>query len=181
MSVWSISARRGPFVTTLLTLNPLGSNRQPNLERPSSIERQAGSNRQISIHRQTCSDRQNSMLVKPQSKGREVLGLDVGALNARRYFSKDASVINLELDHLQISCDLAPDFWEGQAQIRDRRLCAWLELKNFHGKAGQSPAPLMMIPSGKNSFRLKPLSLRGPVRIDPDPQATHAHKPLTAA
>ena len=105
-------------------------------------------------------DGQASMVVKTQSKGREVLGPQVGARNARRYFSKDASVIELQLDHLRIQCGLKPDFWDGQPEIRDPRLCAWLELKNFHGKAGDSPIPLAMIPSGENSFRLQPLGMR---------------------
>lgn len=111
------------------------------------------------------------MVVKTQSKGREVLGLQVGASNARRYFSKDASVIELQLDHLRIQCGLKPDFWDGQPEIRDPRLCAWLELKNFHGKVGDSPIPLAMIPSGENSFRLQPLGMRGHSRTK--------HHPLT--
>lgn len=117
------------------------------------------------------------MVVKTQSKGREVLGLQVGASNARRYFPRDASVIELQLDHLQIQCGLEPDFWNGQPEIRDRRLCAWLEQKNFHGKVGESPLPLAMIPSGKNSFRLQPLSLRGHARMKP----AQSHMPLNAA
>jgi len=121
------------------------------------------------------------MVVRTQNKGREVVGLDVGANNARRYFSKDASVIELQLDHLQISCGLGPDFWQGQAEIRDRRLCAWLELKNFHGKAGESPAPLAMIPSGKNSFRLQPLALRAHSRNKPGPVNNDRPTPLNAA
>ena len=113
------------------------------------------------------------MVVKTQNKGREVLGLQVGASNARRYFPKSTSVIELQLDHLRIQCGLRPEFWDGQPEIRDPRLCAWLELKNFHGKAGESPAPLAMIPAGPNSFRLQPISQR----------ARHAHPrpPLNAA
>lgn len=106
-------------------------------------------------------DRQASMVVKTQSKGREYVGLQVGASNVRRYFSRDSSVIELQIDHLQIQCGLGPEFWDGQAEIRDPRLCAWLELKNFHGKAGDSPVPLAMIPSGPNSFRLQPIAGRG--------------------
>lgn len=118
------------------------------------------------------------MMVKTQSKGRELVGLQVGASNARRYFSRDTSVIELQLDHLQIQCGLKPEFWDGHPEIRDPRLCAWLELKNFHGKAGDSPVPLAMIPSGPNSFRLQPIPGRNPhhkVRPAP-PQA-----PLNAA
>lgn len=117
-------------------------------------------------------DGQASMVVKTQSKGREVLGLQVGANNARRYFSKDASVIELQLDHLRIQCGLKPDFWDGQPEIRDPRLCAWLELKNFHGKVGESPAPLAMIPAGKNAFRLQPLGLRAHTSRTKHPPAT---------
>ena len=100
------------------------------------------------------------MLVKTQSRGREVLGLQVGMANARRYFSKDASVVELQIDHLQIQCGLGPDFWSGHPEIHDRRLCAWLEQKNFHGKVGDSPVPMALIPSGKNSFRLQPMTAR---------------------
>lgn len=117
------------------------------------------------------------MVVKAQSKGREVVGLEVGAMNARRYISKDAAVIELQLDHLQISCRLGPDFWAGQAEIHDRRLCAWLEQKNHNGKAGQQPAPLAMIPSGKNCFRLQPLAAREPRKSPPQGN----HPPLNAA
>lgn len=109
------------------------------------------------IERQADIDRKSSMVVKPQSKGRELIGIQVGASNVRRYFSKDAAVIELELDHLQIQCGLGPDFWRGQPEIRDPRLCAWLKAKNFEGKPGETPIPLVMIPSGKNSFRLQPL------------------------
>ena len=109
------------------------------------------------------------MVVKTQSRGRELVGLQVGVSNVRRYFPKDASQIELQLDHLQILCCLAPEFWDGRPEIRDPRLCAWLELKNFHGKAGDSPIPLAMIPSGKNCFRLQPISLHGHGRIKHPP------------
>jgi hypothetical protein len=114
---------------------------------------------------QTNGTEQASMMVKTQSRGREVLGLQVGASNARRYIAKDTRVIELQLDHLQIQCGLAPDFWSGHAEIHDRRLCAWLEQKNFHGKVGDSPVPLAMIPSGKNSFRLQPMPVRSHVKV----------------
>jgi hypothetical protein len=96
------------------------------------------------------------MVVKTQSKGRGVTGLNVGATNVRRYFPKQIAVIELLLDHLQIQCGLAPDFWKGQPEIYDPRLCAWLESKNFHEKPGRLPTPLAMIPKGKNCFRLQP-------------------------
>jgi hypothetical protein len=98
------------------------------------------------------------MVVRTQSKGREFIGLQVSAHNVRRYFPRDMAVIELQLDHLQIQCGLAPDFWDGTAEIHDPRLCAWLEAKNFYGKAGQAPMALAMIPSGKNSFRLQLIS-----------------------
>ena len=89
------------------------------------------------------------MVVKTQCKGREITGVEVGIGNVRRYFSKEIAAIELLLDHLQIQCDLAPNFWQGDTQIRDRRLCAWLESKNFNGGPGAEPIPLALIPSGQ--------------------------------
>ncbi len=94
------------------------------------------------------------MLVKTQCIAGEVTGLHVGAANARRYFPRDLSTIELELDHLRIECGLPPDFWRGQPEIHDRRLCAWLQAKQMGSKSARTPLPLDMVPSGKNSFRL---------------------------
>jgi len=107
------------------------------------------------------------MFVKTQCKGREFTGVEVGADNVRRYFPKDAEVIELHLDHLLIQCGLAPTFWQGQSEIRDPRLCAWLESKNFHGRPGEAPIPLALIPSGKACFRLQPVSQNGRPSLKP--------------
>ena len=96
------------------------------------------------------------MVVKTQCKGRAFTGVEVGAGNVRRYFSRDIDVIELHLDHLLIQCGLAPDFWEGQSEIRDPRLCAWLESKNFNGRPGEAPIPLALIPPGKTAFACNP-------------------------
>jgi hypothetical protein len=99
------------------------------------------------------------MVVKTRSRGHGVTGLHVGATNVRRYFPKHISVIELQLDHLQIQCGLEPDFWQGQPEIHDARLCSWLESKNFQQRPDRTPIPLALIPSGKNSFRLQPISM----------------------
>jgi hypothetical protein len=98
------------------------------------------------------------MVVKAQSKGQGLSGIHVGTDNVRRYFPKDVSTIELQLDHLQIQCGLAPDFWQGQPEINDPRLCAWLETKHMHASRNRTPVPLAMIPAGKNAFRLQPVS-----------------------
>jgi hypothetical protein len=98
------------------------------------------------------------MVVTTQSKGRGVTGLNVGTSNAQRYFPKEVSSIEIQLDHLQIQCRLSPDFWKGQPEIYDPRLCAWLEAKHFHPRAGRPPVPLALIPSGKNTYRLRPVA-----------------------
>jgi len=85
------------------------------------------------------------------------MGLHVGDNNVRRYFSRELSVIELQLDHLQIQCGLDETFWDGEANIFDPRLCAWLESKNYHETGRHTPIPLAMIPSGPNSFRIQPL------------------------
>lgn len=99
------------------------------------------------------------MVVRTQCKGHEVIGLLVGAANARRYFPRNISKIELQLDHLRIECGLSPTFWQGQPEIHDRRLCAWLEQKQFRATTSRAPLPLDMVPAGKNSFRLGPISM----------------------
>lgn len=95
------------------------------------------------------------MWVKIQNRGCCVTGLNVGAANVRRYFPKQVAAIELQLDHLQIECGLKPEFWQGDGEIHDPRLRAWLELKNTHGVPGQGPVMLSMTPTGKNCFRLR--------------------------
>jgi hypothetical protein len=97
------------------------------------------------------------MVVKAHSKGRGLTGLHVGSSNVRRYFPKDIEVIELQLDHLHIRCGLKPDFWNGEPEIYDPRLAAWLEAKNLRPKPTQPAVPLAMIPAGNNSFRLRPV------------------------
>jgi hypothetical protein len=97
------------------------------------------------------------MLVKTHSKGHGLTGLHVGTDNVRRYFPKGTENIELKLGHLSIQCGLKPDFWQGQPEIYDPRLCAWLESKNLHGRANRT-VPLAMIPAGNNSFKLQPMS-----------------------
>ena len=111
--------------------------------------------------------RQVVMVVRTQCKGRGVTGLHVGANNVRRYFPKHVSVIELQLDHLQILCGLEPDFWRGDGEIHDRRLCAWLESKNFHGRPGRSPLPMAMIPAGNNCFKLQPVPAHAQAMVRP--------------
>jgi hypothetical protein len=96
------------------------------------------------------------MVVKTQSKGRGVTGLNVGSSNVQRYFSRSVSYVELQLDHVQIQCDLSPDFWQDQPEIFDPRLCAWLESKHLNPVAGREPVPMDLIPAGKNAFRLRP-------------------------
>jgi hypothetical protein len=104
------------------------------------------------------------MVVKTQSKGRSLTGLNVGISNVRRYFPRNVAVIELQLDHLQIQCGLSPDFWQDQPEIHDPRLCAWLEAKNFHATPDRTPIPMAMIPAGNNSFKLQPVSFHGQSR-----------------
>jgi hypothetical protein len=111
------------------------------------------------------------MVVKTQSKGRGVTGLNVGISNVQRYFPKGVAVIELQLDHLQIQCDLGPDFWNNEPEIFDPRLCAWLESKHFHCNPGRAPVPLAMIPSGKNSFRLRAVTANSQARSRTTPTA----------
>ena len=93
------------------------------------------------------------MFVESQCKGRKVIGLRVGVKNARQFIHEPTAYIELRLGHLQILCPLAPDFWQGDGEIHDPRLCAWIEAK----QTAAGPAmPWTMTPDGTNSFRLEP-------------------------
>ena len=81
------------------------------------------------------------MVVKTQSKGHGVTGLHVGVNNVRRYFPKHIASIELQLDHLQIECGLNPNFWQGEPEIFDPRLCAWLESRHLHAKPEEGIHP----------------------------------------
>jgi len=95
------------------------------------------------------------MVVNTKRKARGVTGLHVGAGNVLRYFPKRVSEIELHLDHLQIQCALPPDFWNGNTDIHDHRLCSWLQSKNLQAGLNGRPVPLTMIPTGENSFCLQ--------------------------
>jgi hypothetical protein len=105
------------------------------------------------------------MVVKTENKGCGVTGLHVGTTNVRRYFPKRISIIELHLDHLQIRCGLDPGFWNGQPQIHDPRLCAWLESKQLRASLDRTPLALALIPSGADSFRLHPVSLNARAKV----------------
>ena len=104
------------------------------------------------------------MLVKALSKARGVTGLLVGTGNVRRYFPQDISVIELDLGHLKIQCNLNKDFWESKPEIHDPRLCAWLESKHMHTNATRAPVSLALLRSGKNAFRLESMRRDSTVR-----------------
>ena len=109
------------------------------------------------------------MVVTSKSIGCRVMGLYIGVDNVQRYFPQRVEEIELQLDHLRIECKLTPDFWLDQPEIRDPRLCIWLESKRLTGRGRQSPAVISMVPSGENSFILSPASLPSP--------ATKARRP----
>jgi hypothetical protein len=95
-------------------------------------------------------------VVKTQLTGTEVTGLRVGSRNVRRYFPKSIRIIELQLDHLQIQCGLSPEFWRGEPEIRDPRLCVWLNSKVSHRVGAHNELRLAMTPAGNNAFRLRP-------------------------
>ena len=98
------------------------------------------------------------MVVKTQDRRpghRGAMGLHVGAENVQQYFPPHVSIIELELDHLQIACSLDPSFWQGHPEIHDTRLSSWLESKRSSGKLGASEAPITMIPCGNYAFKVQ--------------------------
>jgi len=112
------------------------------------------------------------MVVKTQSNGRGVTGLYIGAANAQRHFPRRFSAIDLRLGELQIQCSLPANFWGDVPEIRDPRLCEWLEFKVSHGQSRRTPVSLAMVPCGTNSFMLRP------VRADEPADETAMNYPL---
>jgi hypothetical protein len=109
------------------------------------------------------------MVVKTQLTGTEVTGLHVGSRNVRRYFPKSIRVIELQLDHLEIQCGLSPEFWRGEPEIHDPRLCVWLNSKVTHRVGAHKDLRLAMTPAGNNAFRLRPSNVKedGMFSLDP--------------
>lgn len=95
------------------------------------------------------------MVVTTQDNGREVLGLRVGAANVRKYFPRDMGAVELLLGDLRIQCSLLPSFWNGQPEIRDPRLGAWLKFKVSRTRSNRKPVALAMERAGANAFTLR--------------------------
>ncbi len=82
------------------------------------------------------------MVVKANENAPEDDGAwHIGDGNVQRLFPPDVLNVELELDHLRIVCTLEPEFWEGEPEIHDERLVAWLESKRMSGKLASKPAP----------------------------------------
>jgi hypothetical protein len=99
------------------------------------------------------------MVVRTQRTGRDNFGLRLSAANARRYFSRSAGAVELQLDDLQIQCNLPESFWNGHPEIHDPRLCEWLKFKVLPERCNENPIVLHMVQSGTNTFALHPRSL----------------------
>jgi hypothetical protein len=92
------------------------------------------------------------MLVTTLKDGSYRTGLLIGEANARRYFPRSLSSIELQLDDLHIQCALEPDFWRGRPEIHDPRLSGWLEFKAGRAPSGHGPMQLAMVRSGADKF-----------------------------
>jgi hypothetical protein len=115
--------------------------------------------------------------VKTQDGHRGVpktLGLHVGTHNARRFFPRNATAVELHLDHLVIVCSLESSFWQGQPEIYDERLSSWLHSKRDSGKLGANPSPITLIPIREGCFRILLMheERKDPLRLGPDSQIT---------
>lgn len=101
------------------------------------------------------------MVVRTQEKhsGRPgSVGLHIGAANVQQYFPRNLSMVELELDHLQIVCPLEPSFWHDTPEIHDHRLSSWLESKRSSGKLAGRSAPVVLVPTENRGFRLQLMS-----------------------
>ena len=110
------------------------------------------------------------MVVYTGARTRGVLGLQITNSQVQEFFPPEALTIELELDHLRITCPLPASFWQDRPEIHDLRLSSWLETKRSTGKLANSGGQLTMVPCGNNTFRLLPLP--------PDPPSPN-HFPAT--
>jgi len=115
------------------------------------------------------------MIVTSVCVGHHVTGLKVGAKNARRYFPKGTREIELQLDHLRIECGLAPNFWQQEPEIHDRRLCLWLESKQWKENV-RAPAQFAMIPFEENFFTLRPIDRKDAKHVRGERRDAHGNK-----
>ena len=100
------------------------------------------------------------MLVKVQQKSPGLTGLNIGADNVKRYFPKGNSSIDLQLDQVQIRCELQPAFWKNEPQIFDPRLSAWLKTRDLRKRDGEAAIVLALVPADNQSFRLQKITER---------------------
>jgi len=84
-----------------------------------------------------------------------VTALHVGVSNVRRFFPKPIPCIEFELDHLRIECELARDFWDQHAVIRDGRLCLWLKFKFLRATSFSMSTLLAMTATGTGRYKLE--------------------------
>jgi hypothetical protein len=101
------------------------------------------------------------MVVNTQCTRHEVIGLCIGATNVRRHFSRGTGWVELHLDHLEIQCRLPPDFWLDTPEIRDRRLCEWLNFKICHESWNRRPTKMEMEQTGTNCFTIHSRAFQG--------------------
>lgn len=101
------------------------------------------------------------MIVRMQSNGHSITGIQIPISDAHRLFPGGLNSIELELDHLRIRCDLLDRFWLGEMEISDRRLAAWLEEKFYWQKDPKDLESIEMVEDG-DSYRLQLLHSENP-------------------
>lgn len=94
------------------------------------------------------------MIATMQSDGHSITGIRMEMSDARRFFPRGLTSVDLELDHLRISCDLHACKWLQQTEISDPRLTAWLSEKFYGQKLPRTPVSVELRKSGK-SYRLQ--------------------------
>jgi hypothetical protein len=99
------------------------------------------------------------MVVRTECKGLKVTGIYIGARNVRGNFPRHLGAIEFELGHLRIDCQLSPGFWQDQPRICDSRLCQWLEFELYRERKYIAPLPLVLVQSGRSTYKVRPLIL----------------------
>ena len=108
--------------------------------------------------------RLTSLTLKSRRNGSEntkqrpdVTGLHVGASNVRRYFPRNARLSSCIWIISRYSVGSGLTFRRTSPRFSTRDLCM-VGVQDYHTRADHAPIPLAMIPAGKNSFRIRPVS-----------------------
>jgi hypothetical protein len=81
-------------------------------------------------------------------------GIHVGKENAQKWFSKEWTSIEVDVDNRFYSFSLSPTFWTTCPEFRGGPIPHWLEMQGLLSWPKRNPPQFELIPLEENKFRL---------------------------